>query len=76
MDFAIDLLISINQKKDSYNLILIIIDWLIKIIYYKLVKVMIDAFGLVEVIINVVLRHHSLSNFIITNQRLLFTSKY
>ena len=46
--------ISTDWKGDNYNSILIIVDWLIKIVYYKLVKITIDALGLAEVIINVV----------------------
>ena len=34
--------ISANWKKNSYNFIYIIIDWLIKIVHYKLVKIIID----------------------------------
>ena len=45
-------------------------------VHYKLVKVTIDASGLAEVIINMVVRHHGLPDLIITNQGLLFTSKF
>ena len=45
-------------------------------VYYKLVKVTIDAPGLAEVIINVVVRHHGLPNSIVTDRGLLFTSKF
>lgn len=37
-----------------YNLILIIINQLIKIVYYKLVKIIIDALKLAKVIIKMV----------------------
>lgn len=47
---------SIDWKKDSNNLILIIINWLKKIVYYKSVKVTIDAPGVVEVIIDIVIQ--------------------
>ena len=36
-------------------------------VYYKPVKVTIDALGLAKVIINMVVRHHSLSDSIVTN---------
>ena len=62
--------------EDSYDSIFIIVDPLIKIVYYKPVKVIINASGLAEVIINVVVRHHSLPNLIVTNQKSLFTSKF
>ena len=45
-------------------------------VYYKLVKVTINTLGLLEVIIIVVVRHYSLPDSIVTNQRLLFTSKF
>ena len=45
-------------------------------VHYELVKVTIDAPGLAEVIINVVVRHHSLSDLIVTNWGSLFTLKF
>ena len=54
MDFVIGLLISTNWKKESYDSILVIVDWLIKMVHYKLVKVIINALGLVEVIFDIV----------------------
>ncbi len=76
MDFVIDLSIPANWKNDSYNSILVIVDWLIKMIHYELVKVTIDASGLAEVIINVVLRHHRVPKSILTDRGLLFISKF
>ena len=54
-----------DWKKDNYKLILIIVNWLIKMVYYKLVKVTINAFGLIKEIINMVVRHYGLPNSII-----------
>ena len=65
-----------DWKKDSYDSILVIVDWLTKMVYYKPVKVTINALGLVEVIINVVVRHHGLSNSIVTDRGSFFTSKF
>ena len=45
-------------------------------VHYELVKVIIDAPGLVEVIIDVVVRHHGLPDSIVTNQGLLFITKF
>ena len=45
-------------------------------VYYKLVKVTINARGLAKVIIDVVVRHHSLPDSIITDWESLFTSKF
>ena len=44
--------------------------------HYKPVKVTINAAKLAEVIINVVVQHHSLSNFIISDRGAIFTSKF
>lgn len=68
--------ISANRKDDSYNSILIIIDRLTKIVPSKPVEVTIDALGLAKVIIDVIVRHHRVSELIITDQGLLFTSKF
>ena len=76
MDFVIDFLISANEKGDKYDWILVIIDRLIKIVHYVLVKIMIDIPGLVEVIINVVVRYHGVLESIVIDQGLLFTSKF
>ena len=76
MDFVTDLLISTNWKGDNYNSILVIVHWVTKIVYYKPIKVTIDALGLAEVIIDVVVRHHGLSDLIITKRGSLFTSKF
>ena len=45
-------------------------------VYYKLVKVTINALGLAEVIIDVVVRHYELPDLIVTDQWLLLTSKF
>ena len=76
MDFVTNLPISTNSKENSYDSILIIINWLTKMVYYKLIKVIINIPGLVKVIINMVMRHHNLANSIIIDQQLLFSSKF
>ena len=76
MDFVMSLLILTDWKGDSYDSILIIVDRLTKMVHYELVKVTIDTPGLAEVIINVVVRHHSLPDSIITNWGSFFTSKF
>ena len=65
MIFITGLQILINKKRDNYDSILVIIDRLTKIVYYKPVKIIINILGLVEVIINVVIRHHSFPNLIV-----------
>lgn len=53
-----DLQISVNSKSNSYNLILIIVGRLIKMVYYKLVKVTINTASHIEVIINIEMRYY------------------
>lgn len=55
MDFITSLLISVDEKRDSYNFVLVIVDWLKKVIHYQLVKTIINIPGLVKVIINMVI---------------------
>lgn len=75
IDFITGLLILTAQNRDNYDLILIIINRLTKIIYYKLVKVTIDAPSFRKVIINVVVKHYGFANSIMTDRKLLFILK-
>lgn len=50
MDFVIDLLNLTNWKSKIYNFILVIVNKLIKMIYYELVKITIDIPRLAKVI--------------------------
>ena len=47
-----------------------------KIVYYEPVKVIINAPGLAEVILDMVVWYHGLFNLIISDRDLLFTSKF
>ena len=76
MNFVTGLPLSADWKGDSYDLILVIVDRLTKMVHYKLVKITIDAPGLAEVIIDMIVRHHGLPNSIVTNRGSLFTSKF
>lgn len=76
MDFVTGLPVLTNKKGESNDSILIIIDWVIKIVYYKPVKVNINAPGLAEIILNVVIWYYDLSNSIVSNRSSLFTSKF
>ena len=76
MNFITGLPISTDWKGESYDSILVIVDRLTKMVYYEPVKVIVDALGLAEVIIDVVVRHHSLPDSIITNRGSFFTSKF
>ena len=76
MDFVTRLPLSADWKGDSYDSILVIVDRLTKMVHYEPVKVTIDAPGLAEVIIDVVVRHHGLPDSIVTDRGSLFTSKF
>ena len=67
MDFVTGLPISTDWKSKSYDSILVIVNSLTKMVHYKLGKITINALGLAEVIIDVVVEHHGLSDFIITD---------
>ena len=76
MDFIMELMILINSKGKSYDSILVIVDWLTKMSYYKPIKITINAPRLAGVIINVVVRQHGLHNTIMTDRNSLFTLKF
>ena len=54
MDFVIGLPLSADWKGDSYDSILVIVNRLTKMVHYEPVKITINAPGLAEVIIDVV----------------------
>ncbi len=76
MAFVTSLLISADWKSDSYDSILVIVDWLTKMVYYKSIKVMINTLGLAKVIINIVVHHYGVPKSIVTDRSSLFTSKF
>ena len=54
MDFVTRLPILTDWKRENYDSILVIIDWLIKIVHYEPVIVIINILGLAKVILDVV----------------------
>ena len=76
MDFVTGLPLFSNWKGHSYDSILVIVDRLTKMLHYDPVNVTIDAPGLAEVIIDVVVWYHGLPDSIVTNRGLLFISKF
>ena len=76
IDFVTGLPILTDWKGDSYNSILVIINRLIKMVHYEPVKVTINAPGLAEVILDMVVWHHGLLNSIVSNRGSLFISKF
>lgn len=67
IDFIIGLLVLTNWIDESYDFILIIINCQIKIIFYKLVKIIIDISKLAKFIIDIVIYHDKVLESIITN---------
>ena len=76
MDFVTGFPLSADWKGDNYDSILVIVDRLTKMVHYEPVKVTINAPGLAEVIIDVVVRHHGLPDSIISDRGAIFTSKF
>lgn len=76
IDFITRTLVSTNWKSKTYNSILIIVDQLIKIEYYKLVRIIINIPDLAKVFFNILVWHHDLPNSIVTNQESLFIFKF
>ncbi len=74
--FVTGLLISTNWKGDTYDSILVIIDRLTKMVHYEPVKVTIDALGLTEIILDVVVKYHGLPHSIVNDWDSVFTSKF
>ena len=76
MDFVTDLPVLTDWKGDSYDSIFVMVDRFTKMVHYEPVKITIDASGLAEVIINVVVRYHGFPDSIVTDRVSLFTSKF
>lgn len=57
MNFVRGFIILSDWKGGSYDIIFIIIDHFMKMVYYKLVKTMIDIISSVKVIIHVIIRY-------------------
>ena len=65
-----------NYKNESYNSILVIVDHLTKMVYYKLVKITINVANLTEIILHVVVQPHNFFHSIVLDRGLLFTLKF
>lgn len=55
INFVTSFSFSINLKGEIYNLILVIVDQLIKMIYYKLINIIINAPRLAKVILDIII---------------------
>lgn len=67
MDFITILLLSIDEEEDKYDPIFVIINQLIKMVHYQLVKIVIDRADLAELIIKVIIKHHGFHASIISH---------
>ena len=76
MDFVTGLSLSANWKGNSYDSILIIDNHLIKIVHYIPVQVTINILGLVEVIIDMIIRYYGLLDSIISDCKAIFMFKF
>ena len=76
IDFVTGLPVLANEKVESYNSILVIVNRLTKMVYYIQFKVMIDTPNLAEVIINIVMHHHRVPKSIVMYWDSFFISKF
>ena len=76
INFVRNLLLFTDEKSNSYDSILIIVNRLTKIVYNKSLKVTINISSLAEVIINVVMQYHGLLYSIISDRGAIFMSKF
>lgn len=65
-----------DYKDNSYNLILVIIDYLSKMTPYKPVKVIINIIGLTKFITNIMIKYHSFFKSIISDKSSIYTLKF
>ena len=76
MDFVTGFPQSADQRGNGYDLILVIIDWLTKMVHYEPVQMTVTIPALAKVIFNIVVRHHGLPDSIVSNRNSVFTSKF
>ena len=67
IDFVIGLPVFKKWKSETCNSILVIVDRLIKMVYYKLVQVTINTRGLANVIIIAIIRYYGLQNLTVSD---------
>ena len=76
IDFVIELPVSTNWKGETYDSILVIVDQFTNMVDYEPVKIIIDAPGLAEIIINVAVKHYDLPNSIVSDRGSVFIAKF
>ena len=67
MHFLTDLLILADWRSDNYDLILVIVNQLTKMIHCDLIKVTINILSLIKVIINMIVCYHRVLESIFIN---------
>ena len=65
-----------DQKSDSNDSILVMINRLTKMVHYKPVKVIVNILSFAKVIIDAIIMYHNLLNLVVPSQNLLFNSKF
>lgn len=65
MDFETGFRLLTNWEKSSYHAILLQVNWLMKIIYYKPIIILIDAANPTHFIIYILITHHNFFNLIV-----------
>ena len=68
MDFVTGLPQSADLRGNGYDLILVIVDRLTKMVHHKPVQMTITAPTLAEVILNIVVQYHGLPNSMVSNR--------
>lgn len=58
--------VSIDKRNKYYNSIAVIINWLIKIMYYKIIKDKINVTSLTKTIFNIIVKYFSILDIIIS----------
>lgn len=76
MDFVTGLAILKDLKNDDYNLIFVIFNKLIKIVYYKLVRTSFNVASYVKFFIKVIMSDSDSSNCIMNDKNALFILKF
>lgn len=65
LDVMTGLRLSIDWKGDNYDVIIVVVNCCTKMVHYKPVKTTIDSVGIAKVIMDVVVKYHSLLKSII-----------
>lgn len=71
-----DLPLLVDERGNSYNLILVIIDNMINISHYKPVKTTINIGSLAKVIIDIIVKYYNFLESIVSDKASLFISKF